>query len=186
MPYSTKEIRGICAGFLRGDTAEVEIARGWVRGVVRGGNWRFDDPESVEQDALLRLFNMGSEGRIRDAGGFQKLVYTVAKYVSVDAYQRQRRASSRESPDEEPERHAGSSEEAEARALRRERIDALVYVFQKLPEACREIWRRLYSEGAPSEEVASTLGISVNNLRVRVHRCLRKAQELRASFAEIA
>ena len=145
MAYSTEEVRVICAGFVRGDTAEVEIARGWVRGVVRGGNWRFDDPESVEQDALLRL------------------CCSAADFL-----------------------HAGSSEEAEARALRRERIDALVYVFQKLPEACREIWRRLYSEGAPTEDVASALGISVNNLRVRVHRCLRKAQELRASFAEIA
>ena len=186
MAYTTPEIREICAGFQRGDAAKVEIVRGWARGVVRSGNWRFDDPEAVEQDTLLRLYRLGSAGKIRDAGGFQKMVYTVARFVAVDAYQRQKRLSRRESASEDTERHAGSVDDAEARALRRERIDALVYIFQRLPAACREIWRRLYSEGRPSDEIAEALGISVNNLRVRVHRCLKKAQELRESHAELA
>ena len=156
----------------------MEAVRGWVLAVVHGGNWRFADAEGVVQEVLLRLLQMVRAERVRDRGSFQKFAYSVAKHTCVRVYHRERRGGSREDPEQYVDRlrsDADPQQELESR----ERLDTMMYVFQRLPGACRELWGWVYGEQLPAAAVGEKLGISVNNVRVRVHRCLQKARAIR-------
>jgi RNA polymerase sigma-70 factor (ECF subfamily) len=157
----------------------VETVRTWVRSVIRAGDWRFADPEAVAQDVLFQLVRTVRSGRVLDPGSFQKFVYTVAKNVCVDVYHRERGRRRTEGDGElaeEPvqDAAAGPHEDLE----RRERARLLRYVFQRLPAGCRDLLARIYGEGASAGEAAARLGIEVGAVRVRVHRCLKKAREI--------
>ncbi len=165
-------------GFLAGEEEAVRAVQGWVEAIVRGGNWRFADPESLVQEILIELLELVRAGKVRSPGGFLKLVRTTARYRSVDAYYAQRRRQERESPDILLETHPAREEDPGRRLAHAERADVLVYVFQRLPEACRELWRRVYHQRRSSAQVASEMGITTNNLRVRLHRCLQRAREI--------
>ena len=168
-------------GFRAGRGEAVEIVRGWVRAVVFGGNWRFDDAEGIVQETLLRLVRLVRDGRVDEAGAFQKYVYTVSKHICVRSYHRQRRRDSVET-DEIATEAEGDRPGPDAGVESRERLELLAYIFQRLPAACRELWNLVYRDGLATGEVADKLGISTGNARVRVHRCLKKAREIRADF----
>ncbi len=172
------EISAVYRGFVAGQRDAVQTVAGWIGAVVRAGNWRFDDAESVAQDIQLELFRMAEAKKVREPGGFQKLVYTVAKFTCVDAYHRQRRRGQHETPEEWPEERADPDANPAEGIESRERTAMLTYVIQRLPRACRELWDLVYREKLPAAAVAKKLGISVGNVRVRVHRCLRKARAI--------
>jgi RNA polymerase sigma factor (sigma-70 family) len=159
----------------------VETVRGWVQSVVHGGNWRFSDAEGVAQEIQLRLLQIVRDDRVRDPGGFQKFVYSVAKHTCVRIYHRERRAGPSEDPAQHEER-LRSETDPQDDLERQERFETMMYVFQRLPGACRELWGWVYGEKLAAAEVGEKLGISVNNVRVRVHRCLQKARAIRESL----
>ena len=174
---SAQAIADVLRGFREGRAASVRQVGRWVGAVVHGGNWRFPDPEGVVQEVLVRLVRIVREDRIREPGGFQKFVHSTAKYTCLKLYFRERKRSEREvtaHPEIEPADPDARGPDLE----RRERMEGLRYVLQRLPESCRELWRLVYGDGLPAEQVADRLSITVNNLRVRVHRCTRKAREL--------
>jgi RNA polymerase sigma factor (sigma-70 family) len=179
---ATDEIRRIFDGFTAERSADVERVRGWVRAVVFGGNWRFADPDAVEQDALIKILELVRSGKVRDGGGFQKLAHTVARYTCLDRYQSDRRTRERHVSEPAEDASIEGDERADTGVATRERVGTLVYVFQRLPASCRELWKRIYRDRAPSDTIAAELGITVNNLRVRAHRCLEKARALREAF----
>lgn len=170
-------------GFREGNAADVETVRGWIGAVLRGGNWRFADPESVAQEVLLRLVRLVRADRVRDPGSFQKLVYTVAKNTCVDVYHRERRRDEVVGAELDPEDAPADPAAAlpDEGIEQRERDDALRYVLQRLPQSCRELLAWVYGEGADAAEAARRLGVQVVAARVRLHRCLKRARELHAS-----
>lgn len=161
--------------------------RGWVAVVVRGGSWRFSDPEGAVQDILLKLLRLVSAGKVREPGGFLKMVRTVAKYTCVDLYHADRTRASRETSatadeDEAPFDPPSDDDGPDEGYDRRERYEFLLYVYQRLPAACRELWDLVYREGKSAAEVGERLGIRAGNVRVRVHRCLETARGLARGF----
>lgn len=169
-------------GFLAGREEAVRAVQGWVEAVVRGGNWKFSDPEGMVQEILIQLLELVRAGKVHTPGGFLKMARTTARYRCVDAYYAQRRRRERESPDERIETHP-AVENDPGRALdQQERARALVYIFQRLSQGCRDLWRRIYHERQTADAAASALGITAGNLRVRLHRCLKKAREIQQEF----
>lgn len=179
------EIAGVYRGFLEGRASDTEVVCGWVEAVLRGGNWRFDDPEGLSQDILLRLIRMARSGRVREPGAFEKLVYTVAKTTCVDAYHRQRRQAHHEQVDEEIDHlpEPVTTPDPSSVLEQRTRRALLTSVWQRLPEMCRELWRMVYAECWPAERVGRELGLSAGTVRVRVHRCLARARTIHAELA---
>jgi len=143
--------------------------------VVHGGKWGFEDPEGVVQEVLLKLLHLVRQGRVDRAGGFQKYVHTVARYSCVNQLHRERRRAQREIPHADPEWVAASDDPHEE-VERRERVELLRFVVHRLSESCRQLWESVYVDRRSSGDLAEDLGITVNNLRVRVHRCLEKAR----------
>ena len=87
-----------------------------------------------------------------------------------------------------PERYdaPGGAGDPQRDVERRERLEHLRYIHQRLPEDCRKLWGLVYGEGLPAPEVARRLGISDVNARVRIHLCLEKARELGRQSASSA
>jgi RNA polymerase sigma factor (sigma-70 family) len=174
-------IAAVLEGFRVGRPQDVEAVRGWVGHVLRGGNWRFSDPEGVAQEIVLRLHELVRDDRVLDAESFQKFVYTVAKHVCVKTYHRERRRAAREQPEAEGAPVAGTSN-PESDLEQRERLELVVTIFQRLPEPCRDLWGWVYQDELSASEIAAKLGTTANNVRVRVHRCLEKARAIHAAL----
>lgn len=168
----------ILTGFIAGDAQAVHHVQGWVDGVVHLGRWRFEDPESIRQEVIMRLYGIVRSGRYGKRSTFKTFVFAVAKYTCVDLFRRERLRPRVETGEQAPvpppigEPH---------RALQqREEIELLRYILQGLPEECRRLWRWVYGEGLDAAEVGRRLGVNPGTVRVRVHRCLQKAR----AFAE--
>lgn len=159
--------------FREGDGAAAREVRGWVEVVVRGGNWRFDDDEAVVQDALIVLYDIARDERVGDPGAFLKFAQTVARRTCVRQYYADRKRREREGSEE----IEGASEEAPVDFLeRRRQRRAFAYIVQQLSDDCRALWEQVYCDARPQAEIAEELSITVNNLRVRIHRCLESAR----------
>lgn len=178
-----RSVTEVCRGFCDGRSADTATVQGWIQAVVRGGRWRFSDVEAVAQEILLAVLQSARAGKVRDEQSFQKFVYMVAKHHCVNEYHRDRlRAAtdSSEPVDAEPVAGGDSPEEALIRARER---DLVLYLTQRLPEHCRDLWRLVYREERSAAEVAERLGLSAVNVRVRVHRCLERAREIYREYA---
>jgi RNA polymerase sigma factor (sigma-70 family) len=178
-------IAAVHDGFRNSRAADVGAVRDWIQSVVRAGNWHFGDPEAVVQDILVKLIEIVRRGRVQEPGGFQKFVYTVAKNTCVTVYHRERRRRERESSESAAD-DLPAGTDPHVPMEQRERLEAMVVIYQRLPEACRQLWRWVYGDGFSAAEVAKRLGITVNNVRVRVHRCLEKARGIRDELARPA
>ena len=169
----------IYLGLRAGEPDATETVRGWIAKIVRYRNWRFPDPEGVEQDILLRVFELVQAGKFQGGSAFKTFVHSVTTHACIDTYRKEKRRGSREiGKDEEGMDRLPGSADPEASAGERTRWMQLRYVYQKLPEDCRKLWALIYGEALPVAVVAERLKITVNNARVRAHRCLQKARAI--------
>lgn len=170
---------GILNGFLAGEDQAVFLVQGWVDGVVHLGRWRFEDPQAISQEIVMRLITTVRSGRYQRRSSFKTFVFAVAKYTCVDIYRRERMRERIEMAGQ-PAATRDLLPEAEQSLERRESLAVLSYVLQRLPEECRRMWNWVYAEGLSAAEIGSRLGASAGTIRVRVHRCLEKARNFAA------
>lgn len=165
--------------FAAGDAEAFAVVQPIVEKIVFYRRWRFRDPESVVQDVLWRLVEFVRAGRFRGESSFETFVHTVTQHLCIDTYRRDRRLDQREEPEKPDGPDPASPRRTQQEILEsRERLRALEYVYQRLSEPCRQLWRWVYFEKKRAAEVAEALGTSEGNVRVRVHRCLKRAQEI--------
>jgi len=168
-------------GFLQGNLQDVRRVRGWAEKVVRSGGWGFPDPEGVVQEILLKLVRTLHADGFRMSRRFSTFVFSVAKHTCIDVYRAERSRALVAAGTLAATPSPGPGADAE-RLLSRERHEALRYVLQRLPEECRRLWVCVYADKLSTDEVSRRLGISVENVRVRVHRCLQKARSIAGAF----
>lgn len=114
------------------------------------GNWAA--AEDVTQEAFLRLYEHRRSGRPVHVGW----LFTVAHNLAVDA---RRRPRSESLPDEVPD-GSGPSDRA---LLVRDAVDRLPRVDQQV------LWLFYYADYSMAE-TAATLGLSVTQVKARLHR----------------
>ena len=73
------------------------------------------------------------------------------------------------------------AEDPETDLVARQRLAMARYVMQSLSADCRTLLGLVFGQGLRSREVGERLGITDVNVRVRTHRCLERARELRRS-----
>jgi RNA polymerase sigma-70 factor (ECF subfamily) len=164
--------------FLGGEDEAHATVRGWVVSVVRHQSWKFSDPESLTQDILVKLLAILRAGRFRGRSSFRTFVFSVSRHSCIDAFRSERFRAGNEAASAHDHEPADTMDDPEARHLRRERRQLAQYVYQRLSERCRELWRLVYAEGLPARVVGERLQITESNVRVRVHRCLKEAREI--------
>src|SRR5262245_7468225 len=172
MPNDDRDREEIFAAFREGDPGAVAEVRDWIARVVGHSAWRLADAESVVQDVLVKLLDVARSDRFERRSSFRTFAVSVARHTSIDAYRRQRWRERMESPAVGGTEAVAAAGDPEAQRHAEERRELLRYVYQKLPEDCRKLWRWVYGEGLEARQVAGQLGISEENVRVRVHRCL--------------
>jgi len=166
-------------GLSAGNAAAVTVVRTWVATTVR--RWRLGDPEAVIQEVTMKVVRLAAEGRVKPDLDFRGFVATVTRHACIDAYRKDRVREFVELPLDETDVQDLASG-PEERLDRREHLQLLRFVFQAMPEECLKLWRWIYAEGRSAAEVGERLGLTANNVRVRTHRCLVKAREIRMRF----
>ena len=168
----------IVAGFECGDGEAVLAVRKWIEGVVYLGGWKFEDPESVVQEILLKLVEIVRDGRFRGRSSFKTFATAVAKRMCIDVYRHEKPRYRFVSVDPAVLETRPDTAAPDRDLEHKESLAVLRYIVQKLPEECRRLLGMVYREGLSAPEVARKLGITPVNARVRTHRCVGKARTL--------
>jgi RNA polymerase sigma-70 factor (ECF subfamily) len=167
--------------FLAEEPEALEQVRAWVRGLVLGA-WQFPDPEAVVQDIVVELLGLSRQGRVRRSTHFKSFVLTVARHTCIDHYRRRRLRDAVDAEVATPEDRPSDGPSVEEAVIARQKRRMARYVLQSLDEDCRELLALVFGQDLQAREAGERLGLSEANVRVRTHRCLKRARALRARF----
>lgn len=173
--------RGSLDALVSGAEPETSQVRGWVSAVVRHHGWRIADREAVVQDIMIRLIEIGRSGRFRGASSFRTFVNTIARNACIDVHRRESLRGRIETA-EPAETWGVAATNPESDYMKKERLELLRYVVQKLSADCRRLWSWVYQERRSAREVAERLGIAEGSVRGRVHRCLNNARRIARDY----
>jgi RNA polymerase sigma factor (sigma-70 family) len=121
----------------------------------------------------MELLRVLRDGRWRGEARLKTYVWRVAAHTCIDLLRRQRRRPALEPVEAGLELPAGGPsalDELVAQGRHRALLDALELV----PAECRELWRRIL-RGESYREISLQSGVAEGALRVRAHRCRKKA-----------
>jgi RNA polymerase sigma-70 factor (ECF subfamily) len=171
----------ILTGFQAEREESVHHVQGWIDGIIHLGRWNFHDPEGVAQEVMIKLLTIVRRGGYRSQSSFKTFVFSVAKFTCVDTYRRERQ---RPAVEQTAPHVVSTSDDPEAALEQQRRVEMVRYIAQKLPAECRKLWSWVYDEERTAVEVGRLMGLSAGNVRVRVHRCLKKARVIGQEFVD--
>lgn len=134
-----------------------------------------EEAEDVTGEVFLKCWQYLVAGNASEVRSFSALIYTIARNQIIEVYRH--RAKRPESPlDENVEQSDGG---IAARALAaREDVDKLLIVLRKLKQEYQEVLLLRYVEDFSIGEIARITGKSGTNVRVTIHRALKKLKSL--------
>lgn len=171
----------ILAGFRQEREESVHHVQGWIDGIIHLGQWNFSDPEGVAQEIMIKILTIIRRDGYRGQSSFKTFVFSVAKFTCVDIYRRERQ---RPVVEQAAPHVVSTFDSPEALLEQQRRVEMVRYIAQKLPAECRKLWSWIYGEELSAAEVGRLLGISAGNVRVRAHRCLKKARGIGRDFVD--
>lgn len=180
-----REDAAIVAGYLRGEPKAVAAVDGWIAAAASPFRRRLgDDWPDLQQDARIEVLRLLRASSWRGEARLRTYVWRVVGHTCLDALRRQRRR-----PAGEPE-EKGAEIPSEAPSpldglLAQDAGRILLTALGALPEECRELWTRIL-RGASYGEMSRELGVAEGALRVRAHRCRKRALEALAGNASAA
>lgn len=129
------------------------------------------DVDDVVQESYLKLLRARTAGRIASTKSY---LFSIARNTALTLFHRRRIFSAtpvNELPDslvlvEEPD--------AAQTMAARERLELMSQAIAHLPERCRDVMRLAALRGCSNAEIAATLGLSENTVRVHLARGIRK------------
>lgn len=133
---------------------------------------RVGDPElaaDLVQDSLLKALK--SADKPGDGEGAVAWFYRILRHSIIDLYRRRdvRDRALERLQAELPEHPDADAERALCQCVKR--------LLPGLPEQYREVLQRIDLDGTPPKEAASALGLTFNNLNVRLHRARQRLRE---------
>lgn len=177
---SEDSIRGadaeLIAAFLAGESRSVFKVRSWVRSqIARSMAGKDAEAEDLEQDVLLELIQSVESESFRGESRFETYVRTFCRFKVIDELRRRGRKTFvpiEDLPlvDGRPGPQDRIGERQEAARLRR--------FLDLLGDDCTSLWRMIF-DGLSYEEMSQRTGVAQGTLRVRVHRCRKRAAQLR-------
>lgn len=133
---------------------------------------RVGNPElaaDLVQDSLLKALK--SADAPRDGEGAVTWFYRILRHSIIDLYRRRdvRERALERLQAELPEQPDAAAERVLCQCVKR--------LLPWLPEQYREVLQRVDLDGTPPKEAASALGLTFNNLNVRLHRARQRLRE---------
>lgn len=159
-----------------GEPAAVARVDGWLARAsspFRAG--LADEWPDVLQEVRLEVFKLLQAGRFRGESSLKTYVWKVCAHTCLDALRRRRRRPLHQ-PEDEAEPLPASGPSPLDAVLAGERQGRLLAALDAMSAECRELWG-LIVEGLGYREISERLGVSEGALRVRAHRCRKRATE---------
>ena len=132
-----------------------------------------DEAHDVAQEVFARVLR--SLRHYREKQTFRSWIFTITANVVRDLYRKSKRALSLSEGLEESLVGGESADQPIERQEDRERIRA---AFDRLPGNDKLLILQIFQQGLSRAEVAEALGISVNAVRIRLHRALELLRRL--------
>lgn len=172
----THEDQQTAAGFLRGDAAAVALMDRWISGAAAPFRRRLgDDWPDLLQEARFEVLRLLRQSSWRGEARLKTYVWTVVGHTCLDALRRDQRRPVHEPAD--PEAPIASRDPSPLdRVLDMDSARLLLTALASVPADCRELWGRIL-RGQSYREMSAEMGIAEGALRVRAHRCRRRAVE---------
>lgn len=170
------------AGFLRGDATAVASVDGWIAAAASPFRRRLGaDWPDLQQDARIEILRLLRASSWRGEARLRTYVWRVVGHTCLDALRRQRRRPAGEPAEEGAEIPSPAPSPLDG-LLAQDAGRILLTALGALPEECRALWRRIL-RGASYGEMSRELGVAEGALRVRAHRCRKRALEALAGNA---
>jgi RNA polymerase sigma factor (sigma-70 family) len=138
-----------------------------------------DDPttsEDLVQGVFYRILKY--RHTFRGEGEFSTWLYHLARNVHADHYQRGRRNGQHREVSRYEDRLADESANAEDNLHREQEQALLAQALRNLPEEQREVLIMSKYQELKYSQIALVLGCSEDNVKVKVHRALKKLREV--------
>ncbi len=132
----------------------------------------FSDAEDLRQITLTRVLQKIYDGKLRQGGALFGFVFRVCDIAVLEHY----RSRKTESLDDQPE--PTYDDDPMAGLITRERQVEVRRVLDELEPRDAEILEALFIRGIPREDFCQEHGITKDNLRVRLHRALKRFAEI--------
>lgn len=130
----------------------------------------------VQQEVRLEVFKLLRAGRFRGESSLKTYVWKVCAHTCLDALRRKRRQPLHQ-PESDAELLPASDPSPLDAVLAGERQGRLLEALESMSAECRALWS-LIAEGLGYREISQRLGVSEGALRVRAHRCRKRASEV--------
>lgn len=162
------------AGFLAGEADAVRRVDGWIAGAAAPFRRRLGaDWPDLLQDARIELLGLLRRSSWRGEARLRTYVWRVVGHTCLDALRRLKRRPALEPADPEaaiPSRDPSPLD----RVLDLDTARRLLAALEAVPRDCRELWG-LILRGLSYVEIGRQMGVSEGALRVRAHRCRKRA-----------
>jgi len=164
------------AGFLRGDATAVALVNGWIGAAASpyrrrlGAEW-----PDVQQEVRMEAVRLLQAGKFRGESRLKTYLWRVTNHTCLDALRRLRRRPPHDPA--EPETLPPSPDPSPLdRVLGGDAARVLLQALDTLPADCRRLWT-LVLDGRSYGEIGREMGLAEGTVRVRAHRCRKKAAE---------
>jgi len=154
----------------------VALVDNWIAGAAAPFRRRLgDDWPDLFQEVRLELLRLFRQSSWRAEARLKTYVWRVVGHTCLDALRRQRRRPPLEPPD--PDAPLPSPEPSPLdRVLDLDSERRLLVALEAVPPDCRRLWQSILA-GSSYREISREMAVSEGTLRVRAHRCRKRAIE---------
>ena len=170
------------AGYLRGDAEAVASVDRWIAGAAAPFRRRLaGDWHDLLQEARIEILRLLRKGSWRGEARLRTYIWQVVGHTCLDAMRRLKRRPLLEPVEADaplPSADPSPLDLVMGTDSRRRLLAAL----EAVPADCRELWRLILS-GLSYQQISAETGVAEGALRVRAHRCRKRATEAQAGNA---
>ncbi len=138
-----------------------------------------DEAEDVSQEVFIKISRSLADYR---GEGISSWVYRIATNAAMD---RKRQASPATAPVEDESMPPDAAETAEQHVIRGEMSECVRGLIDNLPDTYRAVLILSEIEGLADAEIASVVGTSLENVKIRLHRARRRLREALVENCEL-
>lgn len=182
-PTRAHEDAETVAGFLRGDEQAIARVDAWISGAASPFRRRLaGDWHDLLQEARIEILRLLRRSSWRGEARLKTYVWQVVGHTCLDVMRKQKRRPPLEPVD--PESPLASPDPSPLdNVLGADAQRLLLAALNAVPADCRELWGHILS-GLSYQQISARMGVAEGALRVRAHRCRKRAIEALGSNAE--
>ncbi len=175
-PARAHEDAATIAGFLEGEAEAVARVDGWIAGAAAPFRRRLGaDWHDLLQEARIEVLRLLRRSSWRGEARLKTYVWQVVGHTCLDAMRRLKRRPLLEPVDDEAPLPASDPSPLD-RVMDRDTERRLLVALAAVPADCRELWRHILA-GLSYQQISAQTGVAEGALRVRAHRCRKRAVE---------